>query len=282
MPEQEVTVSVDWLSTHLHDDNLVVVDGSWHLPTENRDPKAEYDAGHIPGAVFFDFEKHSNNQSELSHMMPGAAQFGREMGELGISDKNTIVIYDAAGLFSAARIWWMFRQFGASRTFVLDGGLPAWQKAGHPVEKDQPVKSAAIFDAKISGDLIVSLKAMREAVESDDGPLLLDARGAGRFLGREPEPRADVRGGHMPGAINLPFSTLLDADKKLLPPEHLKEKIAAVGFDPSKPTIATCGSGVTACVVLLALARLGHENVPLYDASWSEWGALSDTPVETE
>lgn len=282
MAEQQVTVSVSWLNEHLNDDNLVIVDGSWHLPPEKRDPRAEYLEGHIPGAVFFDLDKHSSQETDLPHMMPDAGRFGREMGELGLSEKNMIVVYDAAGLFSAARIWWMFRQFGAKNTFVLDGGLPAWKKAGYALQTGPQNRAAAIFNAAISKDMIVGLAAMRKAVASEDGPLLLDARSAGRFYGRDPEPRAGVRGGHMPGAVNLPFTVLLDSERKLLAPEKLNEIISATGFEPGKPTIATCGSGVTAGVILLALARLGHEDVPLYDASWSEWGALDDVPITTD
>jgi len=282
MAQTQVTVSVDWLAQNLNDENLVVVDGSWHLPPENRNPRAEFLAEHIPNAVFFDLDKHSRQDTDLPHMMPGAEQFAREMGELGISEKNTIVIYDTTGLFSAARIWWMFRQFGAANTFVLNGGLPAWIKAGHPLQSGITRREPTIFNAHFTDDLIIGLEAMRAAVESEDGPLLLDARSAGRFFSRDPEPRAGSRGGHMPGAVSLPFITLLDSERKLLPSNELQTIFDKVGYDPQRPTIATCGSGVTAGVILLALAQLGHTDVPLYDGSWSEWGSLADTPVTTD
>lgn len=282
MAEQQVTVSVDWLTQHMNDDDLVIIDGSWHLPQENRDPKAEYLDGHIPGAIFFDLNTHSHQNTDLPHMMPSADQFSREMGELGVSQVDTIVVYDTTGLFSAGRIWWMFRQFGAANTYVLDGGLPAWVAAEKHLESGDVYRPATKFNAAIADDLTIDLAAMRKAVTSDEGPLLLDARSAGRFYGRDPEPRPGARGGHMPGAVSLPFTSLLDSERKLLPPPALKELIDAAGFDPSKPTIATCGSGVTACVILLALARLGHTDITLYDASWSEWGDLADTPIETE
>lgn len=282
MSEQKVTVDADWLSQAMNDASVVIVDASWHLPPENRDPRAEYVEAHIPGAVFFDLDRHSRQDTDLPHMMPSPEQFGEEMGALGISDTDTIVVYDTTGLFSAARVWWMFRQMGAANTFVLDGGLPAWKKAGHPLKSGAESRPPARFNAAFTGDLIVGLEDMRKAVESEDGPLILDARGAGRFFGRDPEPRAGLRGGHMPGAVNLPFTSLLDSERRLLPLPELEKVVAATGFDPARPTIASCGSGVTAGVVLLALARLGHQNVPLYDASWSEWGALDDTPSTTD
>ena len=286
MNEQKVTVSVEWLHEHLHDETLIIIDGSWHLPDAKRDPKAEYAAGHIPGALFFDLDRHSQQDTDLPHMMPTAEQFGREMSELGISDQATIVIYDTTGLFSAARVWWMFRQFGAANSFVLDGGMPAWLKAGHDLSHEQTTTSrplaATRFNTRANSPLTLDLAMMRQALAQENAPLILDARGAGRFYGRDPEPRAGLRGGHMPGAINLPFTSLLDNERKLLPVEQLEKIIAATGFTPDRPTIASCGSGVTAAVVLLALARLGHQNIPLYDGSWSEWGALADTPVETE
>lgn len=281
MNENQVTVSVDWLAEHINDDNVVVVDGTWHLPNANRDPGAEYLEGHIPGAVFFDLEKQSDRTSHMGLMMPIAMQFGREMGKLGITETDTIIIYDTLGLFSAGRVWWMFRQFGAAKTYVLDGGLPAWKKAGHAIDKGPVAHEPKTFRAEISDNVLVGLDTMKEAVNNPDGPLLLDAREAERFNGTAPEPRPEVRSGHMPGAMNLPYTTLLDDERKLLDVAALQEKFDAVGYNPDKPTIATCGSGVTACVILMALTRLGNADVPLYDGSWSEWGTQLDLPVET-
>lgn len=277
--DHQVTVSVDWLNSHINDDNLVVIDGTWHLPNVERDPKAEYFEGHIPKAVFFDLEKQSNPITPKALMMPSAEQFGRQMGELGISHTDTIVIYDAAGLFSAARVWWMFWQFGAHRTYILDGGLPAWQKAGYALESGPFSLPPKTFNAKIDDALIIDLEAMKKAVANPEQTRVFDARGKARFSGTAPEPRPNVRNGHMPGAINMPYGTLLDDEKKLLPPASLQKIFENAGYDPNKATISTCGSGVTACIILLALARLGKTNVPLYDGSWSEWGAQPDTPV---
>ncbi|MEP3671657.1 MAG: 3-mercaptopyruvate sulfurtransferase [Hyphomicrobiales bacterium] len=282
MSDHQVTVSVDWLAEHINDDDVAVVDGTWHLPNVDRDPEAEYLEGHIPGAVFFDLEKQSDRTSHMGLMMPIAMQFGREMGDLGISESDTIIIYDTTGLFSAARVWWMFRQFSAQKVYILDGGLPAWKKAGHALETGPLKPEPKTFRAEISDDVIVGLDTMKEAVENPEGPLLLDAREAARFDGTAPEPRPEVCSGHMPGAMNLPYDSLLDDERKLLDVATLQKKFDEVGYDPDKPTIATCGSGVTACVILAALARLGNTDVPLYDGSWSEWGATVGLPVATK
>ncbi len=280
MPLNQVNVDVDWLSDNLDRDDVVVVDGSWHLPPAKRDPKQEFEDGHIKGARFFDLDKHSDQSTTLAHMMPSAEQFGREMGELGITETDTIVVYDTVGLFSAARIWWMFRQFGAAKTYALDGGLPAWQAAGLPLETGIAHIEPKRFHAELISDLVVDIDTVKQAVANENGALILDARGNDRFTASAPEPRPEVRGGHMPGAFNVHYASLLDTNKKLLTPEQLQQKFDAAGYDPANETIASCGSGVTACIILMALERLGHPNAKLYDGSWSEWGTQTDTPIE--
>ena len=281
MSLNQVNVDVDWLSNNLDRDDVVVIDGSWHLPPAKRDPKQEFENGHIKGARFFDLDKHSDQSTPLSHMMPSAEQFGREMGELGITETDTIVVYDTVGLFSAARIWWMFRQFGAAKTYVLDGGLPAWQAAGLPLDTGIETIEPKTFKAQLVSSIIVDIATVKQAVASDDGALILDARGNDRFTASAPEPRPEVRGGHMPGAVNMHYASLLDTDKKLLDPEQLQQSFDAAGYNPANETIASCGSGVTACIILMALERLGHPSAQLYDGSWSEWGTQEDTPIET-
>lgn len=281
MAKQKVIVSVDWLRDHLDDDNLVILDASWHLPPENRDPKQEYEKAHIPGAVFFDLDKHSAQDTALPHMMPDAEQFGRDMGALGIADTDLIVVYDSVGLFSCARVWWMCRQFGAANCYVLDGGLPAWKRAGLPIQAGQRDRAARQFHASVTTDRVVTLQEMQDVIESGES-LILDARGPGRFYAREPEPRPGMRGGHMPGAANLHYRTLLDDEMKLRSDADLQAALDDAGFDPARQTITSCGSGVTAAIILLALTRLGHNAAKLYDGSWSEWGSLPDTPINTD
>ena len=203
------------------------------------------------------------------------------MGELGITETDTIVVYDTVGLFSAARIWWMFRQFGAAKTYVLDGGLPAWQAADLPLDTGIEAIEPKTFRAQLVADNIVDIDTVKQAVANDDGALILDARGNDRFTASAPEPRPEVRGGHMPDAVNMHYASLLDANKKLLSPEQLQQSFDAAGYNPAHETIASCGSGVTACIILMALERLGHPSAQLYDGSWSEWGTQEDTPIET-
>ena len=281
MAETEVTKSVQWLADNLGRKDLFVIDGSWHLPPENRDPKAEYNAEHIEGALFFDLDKHSDQDSNLPHTLPSAGQFAREMGKLGIKHTDTIVAYDSVGLFSAARIWWMFRHFGVKDVFVLDGGLPAWKEAGLPLSNTHVEHTPETFVADVSDDLTVDLQTILSGLEEDNSPLIMDARGLGRFHAREPEPRAGMRSGHIPGAVNMHYRGLLDDKHRLLPANELKTKFEAAGFDPSRQTITSCGSGVTACIILMALSSLGHDTGLLYDGSWSEWGGRADTPIET-
>ena len=282
MPKIEVTKSVQWLADSLSRRDLVVIDGSWHLPPANRDPKAEYDAEHIEGDIFFDLDKHSDQESGLPHTMPSAEQFAREMGELGIKHTDTIVVYDSVGLFSAARLWWMFRHFGMKDVFVLDGGLPAWKQASLPLSNTTVKRRPETFVTNVTNDLTVDLETVLNGLKAEDSPLIMDARGLGRFHAREPEPRAGMRSGHIPCAVNMHYQGLLDDQNRLLPANELKTKFETAGFDPEKQTIESCGSGVTACIILMALSSLGHHTALLYDGSWSEWGGRADTPIETD
>ncbi len=272
-------VDPDWLFERLEDDGISIVDASWYLPDMKRDGRAEYDAAHIPGAVFFDLDQIVDAGSNLPHTLPDADTFARMVGKLGISDTDTIVVYDGSGLFSAARVWWMFRTFGAAKVVILDGGFPAWVEARLPVESGSAPLYPALFKAASNDRAVASFDAMRQLV--DDGEhAILDARPAGRFSGAVPEPRAGMRSGHMPGATSLPVAALVD-NGKLLSPAALQARFDAAGIDLTRPVVTTCGSGVTAAIITLALETLGARDHRLYDGSWAEWGGRSDTSVET-
>ena len=260
-------------------DGVSIVDASWYLPAQNRFAKAEYDAGHVPGAVFFDQDDIVDPASSLPHTLPPADVFAEKVGALGISDTDTIVVYDGMGLFSAPRVWWMLRTFGAKDVRVLDGGFPAWQAASLPVETTAPESRPATFAARLDEDAAVFLPQMKDIVAA--GSLqILDARPADRFAGEAPEPRQGVRAGHMPGARSMPFLQLTEGGR-LKPPEELRRAFAEAGIDPGRPSVTSCGSGVTAAVINLALESLGNRSSRLYDGSWTEWGSAADTPVET-
>jgi thiosulfate/3-mercaptopyruvate sulfurtransferase len=273
------TVTPDWLEKHLNDPGMTVVDASWYLPAQQRDARAEYDAGHIPRAVFFDHDQVVDPASKLPHTLPPPELFATFAGSMGISRDDTIVVYDGPGLFSAPRAWWMFRVMGAKTVYVLEGGIDGWTREGRFVT-DKPTKVApSFFDVEFDKARVASLAEMRKIVE-DGSRQIADARPAGRFEGTDTEPRAGVRGGHMPGARNLPAS-VLGRDGKLLPKDELRRLMAAAGIDLSRPVVTSCGSGVTAAVITLALETLGHNDNKLYDGSWTEWGGASDTSVVT-
>ena len=273
-------VTTEWLAKHLSESDLRVVDGTWHMPQAKRDARAEFEAAHVPGATFFDIDAISDRSTTLPHMLPPAAQFGTAVGALGIGGSDRVVVYDVRGVVSAARVWWTFRAFGHDAVAVLDGGLKKWRAEGRPVERGAASPRAATFTACPRPELVRDVEAMRANISSRAAQVL-DARSAGRFAGTEPEPRAGLRGGHIPGSLNLPYETLYEADGTLKSPDELRGAVAGAGVDLDRPIVTTCGSGVTASVLALALYLLGRRDVAVYDGSWSEWGGRADTPIET-
>lgn len=272
-------VSADWLQQQLNQPGLSILDGSWYLPAHGRDGRAEYEAAHIPGAVFFDQDKVVDADSSLPHTLPRPAVFAQFMSSMGIDEKDTIVVYDGPGFFSAPRLWWMLRLMGAREVYVLDGGFDRWRAQGRPVTTETTKIAPCYFETGFNHAGVASFDEMQRIVAQGSAQIA-DARPQGRFSGTEPEPRPGMRSGHMPGARNVPASSL-SRDGSLLPVEELRAVLEEAGLDLSKPVVTSCGSGVTAAVISLALASVGHTDNRLYDGSWSEWGGRADTPVAT-
>jgi thiosulfate/3-mercaptopyruvate sulfurtransferase len=274
-------VSTEWLDARLGGPGLRVVDGSWYLPASGRDPAEEYAAGHIPGAVFFDLDASSDRASPLPHMLPDAESFARRMSVLGLSDTDDLVVYDGSGVnLSAPRVWWTFRTFGHDRVAVLDGGIVKWRREGRPLEAGLVAAIPGRFTARLDRTAVRDLEAVRANL-GRGAEQVVDMRSAGRFTGAIPEPRAGLRGGHVPRSVNLPYEELVAEDGTLLPRDALRRRIALAGIDPARPIVATCGSGTSACALVYALHVLGHDAVSVYDGSWTEWGGRADTPVST-
>jgi len=274
-------ISADALAQRLNAPDIRVLDASWFLPSAGRDARADYFEQRIPGALFFDIDEIADTTSSLPHMAPPPEKFASRMRKMGVGDGATIVAYDSTGVFSAARAWWTFRLMGIEDVFVLDGGLPAWVAGGFAIEDGPPAPRAERhLTPRMRSDLVRTLGDMRRIVASG-AATILDARPPGRFAGRDPEPRPGLRSGHMPGAANVPLAAVIDADGRLKSAEALRAVFDAAGVAPRTPIVTTCGSGVTAAVLALALARIGRWDAGLYDGSWAEWGAADDAPVAT-
>ena len=279
-PTSRFLVSTEWLAERLNDPNLIPVDGSYFLPIQKRDAHAEYRAEHSPGAVFFDIEAVSDHSTDLPHMLPGPTQFGDAVGALGIGDGDTVVVYDTTGLFSAPRVWWTFRLFGAKSVYILDGGLPKWKAEGRPVVAAETKRAAKKFTAEMNVGAVALLDDVCMAL-ADGSVQVVDARSAERFAGRAPEPRPGLRSGHMPRSFNVPYEKLLE-NGRLVSRERATAVFKDAGVDLDKPIITSCGSGVTAAVLTFALESLGKTPRGLYDGSWAEWGSRPDLPVERD
>jgi len=276
-PVSKWLVTTEWLAANLGAPGVVVLDGSFYLPAMQRDAAAEYLAGHIPGAIRFDIDEIADHSTDLPHMLPSTAEFAAAAGKLGVSDADTIIAYDGHGIFSSPRVWFTFRLFGADNVFVLEGGLPKWKAEGRALESGPVRHPAKTFSAHRRGDGVASLAKVRQALASGSAQVV-DARPPERFRGEAPEPRPGVRSGHIPGSYNVP-STAIVKDGLLLPRAELRQAFAAGGVDLDRPIITSCGSGVSAAILWLALDAIATEPAGLYDGSWSEWGARNDLPV---
>lgn len=273
-------VSTQWLADHLTDPDLRILDASWHMPNANRNAAAEFETAHIPGTRFFNIDDISDHRSELPHMAPPVEKFISRMREMGVGDGHQVVVYDSTGLFSAARVWWLFRLMGKFDVAVLDGGLPKWIAEGRPVTNDPPIIKDRHMIVDRQPQMVKDVTQVAHASKLGEYEIL-DARASERFNGEVNEPRPGMRTGHIPGSKNIPFPQLLNADQTMKSPDALRQVFADAGVDMSKPAITTCGSGVTAAIISLALEQIGKTDHALYDGSWTEWGAFDYLPIAT-
>jgi len=280
MTQRKGLVTTDWLAEHCDAPDVRIVDGSWYLPTDGRNPRAEYAGQHIPGAVFFDIDDISDEKNPLPHMLPSPEKFSSRVRKLGLGDGVRIVVYDGGNMVAASRVWWMFRVFGHEDIAVLDGGLPKWLSEGRPVDDEPVIPRERHFTARMNTFLVRDMAQMRANIDSGREQVV-DARSPGRFAASEPEVRPGLRGGHIPGSNNLPYSGLLRPDATVKNDEEIRAALAAIGVDPTMPVATTCGSGISAAFLALALDLIGARKVAVYDGSWTEWGGRDDTPVAT-
>jgi thiosulfate/3-mercaptopyruvate sulfurtransferase len=282
MTERSWLTETEDLAAELDAPDIVIIDASWHMPDEKRDAHAEYLEEHIPGAIFFDIDEIADTKSKLPHMLPPPEKFSSRMRSMGIGDGARIVVYDSKGMFSAPRVWWTFRVMGHDDVTVLNGGLPKWKREGLPLESGEPrLRSTRHFTSRRNADLVRDVSDIK-ALLRDHSAEIVDARSADRFEGRAPEPRAGLRSGHIPGAHNVPYGKLLNQDGTLKSSAELEAAFAEAGVDLTKPVVTSCGSGITASLLALALANIGHRRTAVYDGSWAEWGADQTLPVEAD
>ena len=278
--DPKTLVSTQWLDAHLKDPDLRVLDASWYLPGSERDPFAEYQRAHIPGARFFDLDDVSDHRSDLPHMVPPVEKFMSRMRAIGVGDGHQIVVYDGSGLFSAPRVWWLFKLMGQMDIAVLDGGFPKWQAEGHPVEDLPPILRDRHMMVRRQNQMVKDVTQVSAASKLGESEIV-DARSPGRFYGKDPEPRPGLRAGHIPGSKNVFYKDLLKADDTMKSPDEMRQVFLEAGVDLDKPVITSCGSGVTAAILSLGLTRMGKTDHSLYDGSWTEWGMFPTLPIAT-